>query len=118
VKFTVKFVKADEALKAPRKAELVQFVSGNRAIIENPTAMKYYDLSIDATPAVYQGGMDFTFTATAPSAKALREAFMQQSLSDTEYEAEPGPNTFVVPARDGSELGRIAFKSMKINRLL
>jgi len=43
---------------------------------------------------------------------------MKQPLADTEYEAAPGPDTFVYPAADGSELGLISFKSMKATRIL
>ena len=115
VTFTVAFSRTTEVpqFKNPTKKQFEAFVKDNKAIKEHHPTHMINDIKI-LSKVKYIGNNTFTFKCRARSAIPVWDGILFPTLADTEYAAMPGQDTFVYPAPDGSELGVVKFKKIKI----
>ena len=111
VTFEIRFCRTNGAAAEadPSPAELESYVSGSKAIPQNPTY-----LLDDVSEMVYTGGTSFRFKCTwHGSAESLVKTIAAQCMEDGEWGAAPGNGSFVYPTRDGNkELGVLRYANV------
>jgi hypothetical protein len=123
VVFTMKFIRTDKKTKerSPSSATLERYIATSRVIPENINLLILFDgnyLGIERTSDVqYIGKKSFYFTCQSNlSPKEIAYMILKQSLTDGEYESNPGNGSFVYPTKDGmNELGLLGFESVIVD---